>query len=286
MSNKFNLLAVISLYLAGTNVVYALSCKNGDSSCSTQSAADCANLGYSADNVDNCKHYLYCPFNLSYKTCVAFDNSKPEADCSDYPLTSCPSNGICEDCPNDSSYKKLTGCNSGYTLNTAGDGCVATTCASGYAKSADNCGTTGSKGWSLGTKDANGCGKCTEKYCSGSANYTSVDKCGSAGADGWNYSSCYYGDELRGTCSAKSCPSGSATSKTCSSGYNKVSTGSYSGNSLCYKCVQQKQTCFKTEAECKAGVLCRPGCFIACRYDSATKCYYGNEVCKQPGIGL
>ena len=72
MSNKFNLLAVLSLYLAGTNVVYALSCKNGDSSCSSQSAADCTNLGYSADNVDNCKHYLYCPFNQSYKTCVAF----------------------------------------------------------------------------------------------------------------------------------------------------------------------------------------------------------------------
>ena len=72
MSNKFNLLAVLSLYLAGTNVVYALSCKTGDSSCSTKSAADCSKLGYSADNVDNCKHYLYCPFNQSYKTCVAF----------------------------------------------------------------------------------------------------------------------------------------------------------------------------------------------------------------------
>ena len=272
MSNKFNLLAVLSLYLAGTNVVYALSCKNGDSSCSTQSAADCASLGYSADNIDNCKHYLYCPFNRSYKTCVAFDNSEPEPviDCSDYPLTECPENSVCKDCPDDNSYKKITGCKSGYT------------------KSTGECGKTGEDGWILKSKDANGCGTCTAKYCSGNASYTSVNKCGSSGDDGWNYTSCYYGDELRGTCSAKSCPSGSATSKTCSSGYNKVSTGSYSGNNLCYKCVQQKQICFKTEAECKAGVFHRPDCLVVCRYDSKENCYYGNEFCPQPqpGIGL
>ena len=48
-------------------------------------------------------------------------------------------------------------------------------------------------------------GKCTERSCSGNASYTSVEKCGKTGATGWKYTSCYYGDELRGTCTAKTC---------------------------------------------------------------------------------
>ncbi len=36
--------------------------------CTTQPT--CSELGYSTSNVDNCEHYLYCPFDTAYKKCV------------------------------------------------------------------------------------------------------------------------------------------------------------------------------------------------------------------------
>ena len=62
-------------------------------------------------------------------------------------------------CPFDTAYKT---CSSTSSVATAD-------CTSGYPKSVDSCGSTGAKGWSLGNKDANGCGKCTKKSCSSGA---------------------------------------------------------------------------------------------------------------------
>ena len=315
---------IFSLFITlNANSALALTCKSGSADCtqSSNTASDCTALGYTNANTANCKHYLYCPFNTAYKACVAVTDSEPEPDCSDYPLTTCPEHSICNKCPADETYKKLTGCETGYTLNSSGTGCILSTCPTGYAKTADDCYNKGSAGWSLDLTDKydstdcykctakscevgystdvttceagyeivtkgysgeqeckkcdkspcsagysdtitsetdcsagysfkqdpdnplcgmceekscpdgftagltdpsqcgvggedgwfvefNGnesCGKCTERPCSGNANYTSVEKCGKTGATGWNYSSCYYGDELRGTCTPKSC---------------------------------------------------------------------------------
>ena len=164
---NFKFLAVLLLFLTGAGLAHALQCKSGSSSCSSSSASDCTNLGYSSSAESNCKHYLLCPFNTSYKTCVAFDNSEPEPDCSDYPLTECPDNGICDECPDDKTYLKFTGCESGYVLNADKTGCEETACDDGYAKSVDGCGMQGKDGWHLGNliDTTTGCYRCMPNDC-------------------------------------------------------------------------------------------------------------------------
>ena len=228
---------MFSLFVAfSAHSALALTCKSGTADCSKNQASDCTALGYTSDNVANCKHYLYCPFNTNYKACIAVTDSGTECeskgystnkptetgylckdvtvalngvnktcydcvtckdeflitsktcqqicenfsiddqsysyykistitsinnrtggpcysgmlsthksdcccngkssvilakceepteltDCSDYPLTECPEHGVCDKCPDDNSYKKLTGCELGYTLNTSKTGC-------------------------------------------------------------------------------------------------------------------------------------------------------------------
>ena len=315
MIHKATILIFSLFFIININYAAALTCKSGTSSaCSSSSAADCVTLGYHAAYVPNCKHYLRCPLNTAYTSCVAF-NDDVAPDCSDYPLTACPKNGICQNCPDDATYKKLIDCKSDYHLNNAQTACVCnktcvnsvvtlpnnaeykyeecyacgeksdiisgwkckdgyqktsdgtkcelSTCAAGYAKSVDGCGDTGANGWTLGPKDADGCGKCTKKACSGDANLTSVDSCGSSGDEGWNYTSCYYGDELRGTCNKKSCPAGSAVNPACGLGYTSVLTGApqntyYSGDDKCYNCTPVPcpdgySTDISSASDCKAG---------------------------------
>ena len=166
MRRNFKFLAVLLLFLTGAGLAHALQCKSGSSSCSSSSASDCTNLGYSSSAESNCKHYLLCPFNTSYKTCVAFDDSEPEPDCSDYPLTECPDNGICDKCPDDETWLKFTGCESGYVLNADKTGCEESTCDEGYARSEDGCGMQGANGWYLGNLDtATGCYRCMPNDC-------------------------------------------------------------------------------------------------------------------------
>ncbi len=154
MNRNFKFLAVLLLFLTGAGLAHALQCKSGSSSCSTSSASDCTSLGYSSSDVSNCKHYLLCPFNTNYKTCVAFDDSEPEPDCSDYPLTKCPEHGICDECPDDKTYLKFTDCESGYVLNAA-----KTKCLGPCDKSADeHC-----KTWSSELEDCE-CSECEDFY--------------------------------------------------------------------------------------------------------------------------
>ena len=205
------------LTLLSTTSAFALSCLNdygGTGSCTNANpAGDCTTLGYSKDNVSGCEHYLYCPFDTAYKRCVT--QTGTTADCSDYPLSSCPTgavcsacgtgsgsnitirymvtacqagytksgntcvvatcsgytlsscpaNGSCTSCLSGTTTKyKLNSCNSGYVMS--GNSCVANFCSSGFAKTAADCGTTGTKGWTLGTDtDAAGCKKCEKKTC-------------------------------------------------------------------------------------------------------------------------
>ncbi len=203
MKRNFKFLAVILLFLTGAGLAHALQCKSGSSSCSTSSASDCTNLGYSSSGVSNCKHYLLCPFNTNYKTCVAFDDSEPESDCSDYPLTECPEHGDCDECPDDNTYLKFTGCESGYQVNSAGNGCILSSCPDGYAKSAASCYNKGSAGWDLDSTDrydSSDCYKCIAKSCP--TGYSiSVTKCGINSSAGYTFStSGYSGDNACGKC--------------------------------------------------------------------------------------
>ena len=215
---------IFSLFITlNANSALALTCKSGSAGCtqSSNTASDCTALGYTNANTANCKHYLYCPFNTAYKACVAVTDSEPEPDCSDYPLTTCPEHSICNKCPADETYKKLTGCETGYTLNSSGTGCILSTCPTGYAKAADDCYNKGSAGWSLDLTDK----------------YDSTD--------------CY-------KCTAKSCEAGYSTDvTTCEAGYEIVTKG-YSGEQECKKC--DKSPCsagysdtITSETDCSAG---------------------------------
>ena len=174
MSRNFKFLINLALFLFSANFAFALTCRNdysGSSGCAGNNtpAGNCETLGYSTANVANCDHYIYCPFDTSYKRCTTLKNS---SDCSDYPLTECPDNGICEDCPDDSSYKKLTDCESGYTLNSSDTECEEEQyifrCPDGYSdniKSIADCGdgSAGHEGWVFSPNK--GCGKCIAKTC-------------------------------------------------------------------------------------------------------------------------
>ena len=200
---------IFSLFITlNANSALALTCKSGSAGCtqSSNTASDCTALGYTNANTANCKHYLYCPFNTAYKACVAVTDSEPEPDCSDYPLTTCPEHSICNKCPADETYKKLTGCETGYTLNSSGTGCIPATCPTGYAKTADDCYNKGSAGWSLDLTDkydSTDCYKCTAKACENesSTDITSLADCGTISSVGYTfYKSGYSGDDECGKC--------------------------------------------------------------------------------------
>lgn len=79
--------------------------------------------------------------------------------------------------------------------------CEMKSCSSGYARSADACGTSGSKGWTLGTEtDTAGCKKCK----------------------------------------ALGCPIGTQTGKSCVTG-TAAKTDYYAGNNVCYQCVDKTE---------------------------------------------
>ena len=202
---------IFSLFITlNANSALALTCKSGTADCtqSSNTASDCTALGYTNANTANCKHYLYCPFNTAYKACVAVTDSEPEPDCSDYPLTACPEHSICDKCPDDETYKKLTGCETGYTLNASGTGCILSTCPTGYAKTADDCYNKGSAGWSLDLTDkydSTDCYKCIAKSCEAgySTDITSIADCGTTGSAGYTFTkseSGYSGDDACGKC--------------------------------------------------------------------------------------
>jgi len=60
----------------------ALTCKNdyaGADGCASNATAagDCTTLGFSKSNTANCNHYIYCPFDPSYKRCVNDKAAEP-----------------------------------------------------------------------------------------------------------------------------------------------------------------------------------------------------------------
>ena len=110
-----------ALTLLSASSALALTCANdygSSAGCAsnTTAAGDCATLGYSKDNVDGCEHYLYCPFDTSYKRCVASE----KIDCSDYPFEECPEGAKCSSCNNGTSLMyKVDSCDAsnGYVFD-------------------------------------------------------------------------------------------------------------------------------------------------------------------------
>ncbi len=110
---KFSFFGVLTLL--STSSALALTCVNdygGTSSCAsnTTAAGDCETLGYSTSDVDNCEHYLYCPFDTSYKACSSIS-------CADHWLFNCPTNAkSCTKCSaGGHTLYKVTECEDGYT---------------------------------------------------------------------------------------------------------------------------------------------------------------------------
>ncbi len=125
--SRFLFIAAALLWAAPVNALQCLNDYAGTTGCAgnSQAAGDCQTLGYSTENVEGCKHYIYCPFNTAYKICA----NKPSAEenkCAGYTLSSCPTGGICSSC--EQKYK-LDSCRFGWTQN--GSACDINPC-TGY----------------------------------------------------------------------------------------------------------------------------------------------------------
>lgn len=273
---------------------WALTCRNdyaGSAGCAGNSSAagNCETLGFSTADEPNCKHYLYCPFDLSYKRCVAIG-----IDCSDYPLTSCPAAASkCEECGDSGEIKyKVITCKTGYTL--ANDTCEAADCPLGYStsyQSISDCGSSGSQGWtysSNGYSASKRCGKCTAKAClSGtSLNYTNINNCPN-GSEGWDSVSitAYSADRPCYQCKAKACDGYSATVN-CDTSDNRCLI-CYSGTELRKK----KVTCSELNAmagTCVYTASCPDRCYRKGETQSNVLTCQAVDalgICAEPGSG-
>ncbi len=204
-------------------------------------------------------------------------NANPAGDCETLGYSKDNVSG-CEHylyCPFDTAYKR---CVSEITW----------TCPDGYSDeltSVNQCGTSGSNGWSLSTttvEASNGsqvtCGKCTALDCRRPSPYQSIDDCGTRGALGWNFtesSTIYHGDEPCGTCHALSCDDGfsivwqSVADCGTSAGYgwNFVTKG-FNGDSPCGKC---------TAKNCPSGYA--TSCGSNQIAEEAPRSYAGDDKC-------
>lgn len=93
MKHKFSFWAVLGAVLLCSANVFALTCKNDYSTASgcasnANAAGDCTTLGYETADVSGCSHYIYCPFDTSYKRCTSITETtcatgtyKTKAEC-------------------------------------------------------------------------------------------------------------------------------------------------------------------------------------------------------------
>lgn len=106
---------LILLALLTTTPAWGLTCKNdysGAEGCSSNvsAAGDCATLGYAKSEEEGCRHYIYCPFDQSYKRCVAQTETEKPLDCKSLGFTTQDKTPWCNHiitCPSDTT---LTAC--------------------------------------------------------------------------------------------------------------------------------------------------------------------------------
>ena len=250
MLNKYIITAFMTFFLASS--ANALTCQNdysGDDGCANnaQAAGDCETLGYSKDNVNECEHYLYCPFDTAYKKCVSID-------CSAYNLTTCSTGAACAECKaGGRSFYKVTDCKAGY--EESGDGCKAAAC-TGYKLASCPTGATSCSTCLSGTTTkykVNGCKKgyiLSSAVIVGRAQTCIADPC-----TGYTLTSC-----PTGATSCNECLSGTTTKykiNGCKAGYeedgNTCKVATCSGYNLskcpdksyCDECVSGTTTKYK-----------------------------------------
>ena len=85
MSRNFMILTNLSIFIFSINSAFALTCCNdysGTSGCTGNKtpAGNCETLGYYTADVANCGHYIYCPFDTSYKRCTSTDKCNKNKD--------------------------------------------------------------------------------------------------------------------------------------------------------------------------------------------------------------
>ena len=122
-----------ALTLLSASSALALTCANdygSSAGCAsnTTAAGDCTTLGYSKDNVDGCEHYLYCPFDTSYKRCA----TEKTPSCAELGFTQEDKSEWCNSivtCQTDASY---TLCASQVGEQVCPVGELNPTCQSGY----------------------------------------------------------------------------------------------------------------------------------------------------------
>ncbi len=277
MSRNFKFFAYLALFLFSANFAFALTCRNdysGTSGCAgnKNAAGNCETLGYYTSDVANCGHYIYCPFDTSYKRCTTLKNS---SDCSDYPLTKCPDNGICNKCPTDETYKKLTGCKSGYTLNATKTACIENTCP-------------------IVEFEVNTSSSTSVTVKVQSTTSQDISKCGSTEAKGWELynTNTYSGNYLCYACKPKSCPDGYTTEISsqddCTGSHEQFVAASTSfGNDICGKCQTASSitTCDQhgyQDSMPNIGYLCK-SVQLDLGYSSLSTCY-DCVACENAGL--
>ena len=292
------------LTLLSTTSAFALSCLNdygGTSSCTNANpAGDCTTLGYSKSNVTNCEHYLYCPFDTSYKRCLGEKECDPgkarkAEDCgatgkNGWRLQVGLHNACLQclpiACPN--GYEKLTPdtsvaeCGSltinGYSGDSLCYKCVEG-CKEGYARNVDECGSGLGKanGWELISVEGSECGQCKKKPCpEGQALPGEEENISSLTSAGWS------GDEQ----CHKVCTEGTAVNvKYCGIENGAGWTLPNTGINNCRKCQPKKCTKGFPESEltgsgfkyCEGGAF--SGTITQRGWTAADGIFAGNEQC-------
>lgn len=233
---NFTLTLVSGLVIAGS--ANALTCINdygGTSSCTnTNPAGDCETLGYSKDDVSGCDHYLYCPFDTSYKRCV----TEGEQACTQ-------------------GYARTTaGCNPLATVKPGTGGSI------GVIPGGSIGGV--SVGGVTATQNMSSENAASSNLASSAATTGTTLPGGIIGGDfgsivttfhetGWKLDANDKDDSGCYKCVERTCPSGTSTSNTCSGGKVAQATEAYAGNSMCYKCVSCPSGYATSVANCGSG---------------------------------
>ena len=207
------------------------------------------------------------------------ENDKDSAGCYKCEQKTCPSGtSTSKTCSDANQTAQATG---DYAGNNACYKCVTTKCSTGYKKTVAECGSSGSKGWTLNAEDQDeaGCFKCEKKSC---PTGTSV------GCSIYSYKSgttnYYQGNTQCIKCTT--CPdNGYSTSTKCNSTNQKAVISPK--DSHCYTC----ETCYNRqyygctsmymEPVDKDGNVVSDGCFVFCRNLSngakVTPCLFGSN---------
>ena len=258
-----------ALTLLSASSALALTCANdygSSAGCAsnTTAAGDCATLGYSKDNVDGCEHYLYCPFDTSYKRCV----SSEEIDCAELGFTQEDKSEWCNSivtCQTDASYTLCAATENcdGFPLSGCPEGAIScSSCGIGTNVSykVDSC----KEGYELSGNT------CVEAYCNPSDYPLSSCEwpmsCGSCKTgDKWVYyfDGCYSG-----------VPNADKTACICDDGYNLTDCPSEAN---CDKCEAESPAKYKIIG-CKSGYILRNG---TCRAKTCSD--YGYSTYANPG---